>query len=220
MSEAPTERLFRLLFEGKAREARALVLSLYLEGHTVAEIADGSIRTAMERLGEIWKHDQTGICIEHCATDICIQAVQQLRLIVEPQEAKAVAIGGAIPCDPYLLPTLLAATALAAEGWRTVNLGPDTPFDAMFRAIEVHNPRLVWLAISSICDVAEVDRGIDLLAQRLSARGATLALGGRALPSMTGLSRPNVHCCRSLADLISVSEAIQNGTAAKNSDVL
>lgn len=217
-SDLPEERLFKFLQAGKAREARALVLSLYLEGMSVAEIADGSIRNAMERLGEIWKHDQAGICIEHLATDICIQAVEQLRLLVEPQQTVAVAIGGAPPGDPYLLPSLVAATALAAEGWHAVNLGPDTPFDAMLRAVEVHHPRLVWVSISSIRDLADVHHGVSLLAERLSQRGATLALGGRALPSMSGLSQPNVHCCKTLADLVAISKAIQNGAAVQGSD--
>ncbi len=215
-SEVPAERLFRLLYEGKARAARGLILSLYLEGMSVAEIADDSIRTAMERLGEIWKHDQAGICIEHLATDICLQAVEQLRTLVEPQQAEAVAIGGAPSGDPYLLPSLVAATALAAEGWHAVNLGPDTPFDALLRAIELHKPRLVWISISSIRDIADVDQGISLLAQHLAERGSTLALGGRSLPAMSVLNRSTVHCCKTLAELVAISKTIPNGAAARS----
>jgi excisionase family DNA binding protein len=95
--ELPAERLFGYLRDGRAREARGLVLALYLQGQGVADIADGPIRIAMERLGELWKHDQAGIYLEHRATDICIQAVEQLRLLVEPQQFHAVALGGAPP---------------------------------------------------------------------------------------------------------------------------
>lgn len=213
MPESPAERLFAHLREGRAREARALVLSLYLQGQSVAEIADGPIRLAMERLGELWKHDQCGIYVEHRATDICIQAVEQLRHLVEPQQFHSVALGGAPPRDPYLLPSLLVATALAAEGWHAINLGADTPFEALLRAIDAHGPRLAWISISSIGDIGEIDRGISVLAQRLSEHDATLALGGRALPTMTGLTRPNVHCCQTLADLITVAQKL--GRAAQ-----
>ena len=204
---AAAEQLFAFLNNGNAREARALVLSLYLQGQTVADIADGPIRTAMERLGEIWKQDSSGICIEHRATDICIQAVAQLKMWLEPRQAEAVAVGGAAPGDPYLLPSLLAATALTAEGWHVVNLGPDTPFEAMLHAIDVHCPHLVWMSISTIRDMAEVDRGVSRLTECLANRGSTLVLGGRALPSMTGLSRSNVYCCRSLREMNSISKA-------------
>jgi methanogenic corrinoid protein MtbC1 len=206
--ESPAERLFAHLRDGRARESRALVLSLYLQGQGVADIADGPIQIAMERLGELWKHDQAGIYIEHRATDICIQAVEQLRLLVEPQQSHTIALGGAPPRDPYLLASLLVATALAAEGWHALNLGADTPFDALLRAMEVHSPRLVWVSISSIGDMSEVDRGICVLAQRLSERNATLALGGRALPTMTGLTWPNVHCCQTVAELIKVAKTL------------
>lgn len=217
--ESPAERLFTHLREGMAREARALVLSLYLQGQSVAEIADGPIRLAMERLGELWKHDQCGIYVEHRATDICIQAVEQLRHLVEPQQFHTVALGGAPPRDPYLLASLLVATALAAEGWHAINLGADTPFEALLRAIEVHDPRLVWISISSIGDIGEIDRGISVLAQRLSEHDATLALGGRALPTMTGLSRPNVHCCQTLADLITVAQKLGCATQLAGPDL-
>lgn len=209
--ESPAERLFAHLRDGRAREARALVLSLYLQGQGVAEIADGPIRLAMERLGALWKHDPAGIYIEHRATDICIQAVEQLRLLVEPAQFHAVALGGGPPRDPYLLPSLLVATALAAEGWHAVNLGADTPADAFLRAIEVHAPRLVWISISSIGELSEVDDTIRVLAQRLSERNATFVVGGRALATTTGFAGPNVRCCRTLAELITVASALCGG---------
>lgn len=215
--ELAAQRLFGHLRDGRAREARELVLSLYLQGYGVADIADGPIRFAMERLGEIWKHDDAGIYIEHRATDICIQAVVQLRRLVEAQQFHAVALGGAPPKDPYQLPSLLVATALAAEGWQATNLGADTPFEAISSAIEVQRPRLVWVSISSIGDIGKIDGGIGVLAQRLAECNAALALGGRALPTTTGLAFPNGHRCQTLADLITIARKLHSDTQPPNS---
>lgn len=195
-AEAPAERLFSHLRDGRARAARGLVLSLYLSGQSVVEIADGPIQKAMERLGELWRHDEAGVFVEHRATDICIQAVQQLRQLVEPQTAIGVALGGAPPGDPYLLPSLLAATVLTAEGWQAMNLGPDTPFEALLAAVERSEPRLVWLSVSSVRDAREFAKGAEVLAQRLAEREVLLVLGGR------GLTR----------DAIPRGEMVQTGT--------
>lgn len=200
--DRPADRLLRYLRAGKAREARGLVLSAYLAGQDVAEIADGPIREAMEELGKLWQHDAAGIYIEHRATDICIQAVQQLRLLFEPQDGAAVAIGGAAPGDPYLLPSMLAAAALMADGWQAVNLGPETPFDALLAAAERHGPRVVWISISSIRDRREIEEGVARVAARLAERQIALILGGRALGD---LSLPDSAAARRgvlLSDLV------------------
>ena len=34
----------------------------------------------MARIGELWRCESDGVLLEHCATDLCIQAVMQLRL--------------------------------------------------------------------------------------------------------------------------------------------
>lgn len=209
-AEAPADRLFDYLRDGRAREARALVLSLYMEGRSVAEIGDGPVRTVMHRLGEIWRHDPAGIFVEHRATNICIQAVDQLRHLVEPEQSEASALGGAPPGDPYLLPSMLVATTLAAEGWHAVNLGPDTPFDSLLHAAEAHGPRLVWLSISSIAEEGTADQALHDLATRLRARGTTLAIGGQASIALADVESAGVRRCRTLADLVEVARELRS----------
>lgn len=211
-ADEPADRLFEYLHEGRVRDARGLIMSLYLEGRSIAEIADGPIRLAMTRMGELWKHDEAGIFVEHRATDICIQAVQQLRHFVEPEEPRAVAVGGAPPGDPYILPSLLIATALGAEGWRAVNLGANTPFDALLRACEHYQPALVWISVSAASDAIVIERGIDTVAQHLAKSGTPLALGGQAAADLS--PRPTgVHRCQSISDLINLLKTPEAGAA-------
>lgn len=209
-ADGPADRLFRYLREGKAREARALVLSAYLAGQSVAEIADGPIREAMEELGKLWQHDSAGVYVEHRATDICVQAVEQLRLLVEPQDGGAIAIGGGAPGDPYLLPPMLATAALAADGWQAVNLGPDTPFNALLAAAERHQPRVVWLSISSIRDGREIEEGIARLVARLAEREIAFILGGQALSSLALPAIGALRSGKSLSDLIAIANEVRD----------
>ncbi|KAB2949235.1 MAG: hypothetical protein KJ057_00595 [Phycisphaerae bacterium] len=204
--------------EGKAREARGLILSLYLSGGSLAEIADGPIRSAMNRLGELWSHEPDGVFLEHRATDICIQAVEQLRLLVEPPTEDPVALGGAPPGDPYLLPSMLVATTLAADGWHAVNLGPDTPFSAMLAAVERHAPRLVWLSISSIRNQKEVEEGVAELSARLSERGTALILGGRAAGSLSIMKHTYSQRGESLADLLTLANELRLASCPQPED--
>lgn len=207
-ADAPADRLFQLLVEGKAKDVRGLVLSLYLEGRSVAEIADGPIRAAMERLGELWKHDETGIYVEHRATDVCVQAVEHLRQFVEPDTPRAVAVGGAFPGDLYLLPTLLVATALEGEGWRAVNLGPNTPFEALVSACQHFKPALVWISVSPAREAAEIEQIVARLIDHLPTPLTRIALGGQGLPHSLAFDHPSVHQCRLLADLLTLARQL------------
>lgn len=209
-TESAAERLLAFLRDGKTREARGLVLSLYLSGQSVAEIADGPLRSAMDELGRLWNHDPAGVFVEHRATDICIQAVQQLRRLVEPDVPGPVAVGGAPSGDPYLLPSMLVSAALAASSWQAVNLGPDTPFEALSTAVERHRPRLVWLSVSSVRDANELRDGVTGLATRLADRGTTLAIGGRALGELALPELPAVRQTATIAELVRVADELES----------
>lgn len=209
----PADRLFAHLHEGRANEARGLILSLYLAGQSVAEIADGPVKDAMHRLGELWTHDPAGIYIEHRAVDVCIQSVQYLRQFVEQSEGGELAIGGAPPGDPYMLPSLLSATALAADGWRVINLGPDVPFESLALAADRQAARLVWVSVSTLSDARGVEHGLAELATSLTRCGATLIVGGRASRELD-LERLPLRRGASISELLAIAKELRTSSGA------
>ena len=65
--QVPDKTLQEALLAGKAPEARGIIMSLYLAGHSPAEIWDQAIAKAMRHVGTLWKHESSGIYIEHLA---------------------------------------------------------------------------------------------------------------------------------------------------------
>ena len=211
-AEEAAERLFAHLRDGRGREARDLILSQYLAGQSTAAIADGPIRAAFERIGELWRHDEAGIVLEHRATQICMAAVQQLGALVENPEKAFVAVGGAPSGDPYILPTLLAATVLASEGLEAINLGADTPFSALMEAARRYHAGLVWLSVSVARDPKELEQNIEALADSLHGPGTKLALGGSALPRARTSYGEDVFVGESLSELAAFAKGLRIAT--------
>ena len=148
--ERGEDRLATYLRDGDSVGARGWLMARYLEGATIAELADGPIRDAMAALGELWHHDEAGVFVEHRGTEVCLQAVAQLRSMTPAVPGAApVALGGGPAGDPYLLPTQLAAMVATEAGMRAINLGPDTPVDAFAHAVAEHQPKLVWISITT-----------------------------------------------------------------------
>lgn len=203
-AQSGDDRLYTYLTAGDATAARGWLLSRYLAGATIEELADGPIREAMHALGELWRHDEGGVFVEHRGTDICLQALAQLRTTFEPRADAPVALGGAPEDDPYLLPTLLAATVIASAGMRAVNLGPDTPIAAMQAAVAHHAPRLVWISASTPL-AAQQAREIAAWVGTLSSDVQVL-VGGRESGRIA--REGNVRLCASMTELASVARGI------------
>lgn len=182
------EAMFAALHDGNGRAARGLLIGRYLAGESVAALADGPIRGAMTRIGELWQHDPKGVFVEHRATDCCLQAVSHLRALFEPPADGPIAVGGGPAGDPYLLPSMLAAAVLAAEGLRAINLGADTPIASLRHAVAHHQPSLVWLSVSGPC-APGLDDDAAALARELAGEQRAFVLGGRHRGELVATAR-------------------------------
>ena len=201
---APGEALSELFLRDDQAAARSLLLSSYLGGTGLAAACDGLVAAALERLGDLWKHDVGGILIEHRAVDTCFQTLSMIRATIPaPAPGAPVALGGAIGGDPYVLPTLCAAMVLAETGFRDVNLGPDVPLPVLARAIEQYRPDLVWRTLSATTTAAAetTRREIGVIEEQLKPTGSHLVVGGLGSSGLSGASRERVHVLGSMSEL-------------------
>lgn len=211
----PTARLHKLLSRGRTAEARGLLVSLYLGGQSVAALADGPIRETLREMGGLFRHDRRGILVEHRATEACITAVRQIQSVIEPAPGAPVAVGGAPSGDVYVLPSLLAAVVLAEAGFRTVNLGPQTPLDLLREAAADEGAALVWLSISDTADAAALSRDVRALAADLAADGRRLVIGGREPELLPRMAEEHVYVGRTMAELAAYGRAAAAAACAR-----
>ncbi|MBV8759879.1 MAG: cobalamin-dependent protein [Deltaproteobacteria bacterium] len=204
--ERGRERLLDHLMEGDARGARGWLAARYLGGESIAALADGPIRDAMHAVGELWRHDESGVFVEHRATDTCLQALAELRSLQPVVAARApVAIGGAPAGDPYLIASQLAAMVAGEVGMRAVNLGPDMPPSALVRAAAQLHPRLVWISVTS--SMAPARAAALVRALESLPRGIAIVVGGQ---QAAGLQLPaRVRRGTVMEDLAAVARAIR-----------
>lgn len=202
------ERLLTYLERGDAARATGMLLALFLGGERVADIVDGPLQAAMAQLGELWQERPDGVFVEHRATAICIEAVSRLRTLLPVADGSPAAVGGAPAGDPYALPTLCAAAVLAEAGFRTTNLGPDTPFDALVQAAAATRSRLVWVAVTAPQPGRRFAQELADFARRLGDAGATLVVGGRGARARRLPSRPSYHRLGTMAELAELGNTL------------
>ncbi len=196
------EELLQALEQGQADVVAGLLTSMYLNGVSAAEICDGPLQYAMQRIGQMWPTDPRAILVEHRATNICIEALSRLHAhFAEPSEAKMIAVGGAPENDPYVLPSLMATTVLRDAGIEAVNLGPCTPLEVLSCSAVEMGARMVWIALTSPLPKSAVDQALSELALCLAKKRIHVVLGGRASSRYRIPDVEFVHAFSSMAEM-------------------
>lgn len=214
--DSDDEALFQSLNAGEASAARSLLVSRYLAGESLPSLFDGPVCGALTRLGELWRHEERGILIEHRATQICIEAVGVLRGLLPPVEnAAPLALGGAAEGDPYQLPTLMVGAVVADAGFRDVNFGPNTPVELLAREAIHRGARLVWVSISTPNDLGPLAASLKTLAAALASHKIDLLLGGRHHLECFPEGAENVKSVASMSELATLAAELRPAGASK-----
>jgi methanogenic corrinoid protein MtbC1 len=101
----------------------------------------------LEKIGELWQKGSIGIMHEHLATAIIAPFLSNLRNAYRPDENAPVLIVCTPPGQLHELGALIIALVAAAEGWRVVYLGMDTPAVEIAAAAVKENSQVVALSI-------------------------------------------------------------------------
>jgi methanogenic corrinoid protein MtbC1 len=127
---------------------------------------------AMHEIGERWARGEITVAQEHFATEIVSGRLRSLGREFDHGLGPRVILAGP-SAERHDIGLLCCALALHFRGWRVTYLGPDTPTDAIERAVEVVDPDVVVIG-------AVQRHPLRLAAPALSRLAAkvTLAVGG------------------------------------------
>lgn len=175
------ETLKAHVLAGDTQSARSMLLSMFMNGRTIASLCDGPLTQAMHRVGTCWLEGPNGIHIEHRSTDLCIELLMYMRTILPSPPATApLAIGATPELDPYVLPSLMATVVLQSLGWRTINLGSLLPVKSLVAAAQEYQPALVWLSVSVPDAMVQLTTQLPTLVRSIKRTNAVMMAGGQA----------------------------------------
>lgn len=206
---AEADVLFAAVESDDSAAFEAVLSARFLAGESIAALCDGLLRTVLHRVGALWRHGPEGIVIEHRAVDTAVRALALLRAALPAPAPRAPsAVGAALAGDPYVLPSLMAATVLAEVGFRAFNLGADTPRAALDVAVERYRPRLIWIAFQPSSELEPAQKAIQAIAAR-HARGAVhVVCGGGPAARAATPARSGLHALGSMGELQAFARAL------------
>jgi MerR family transcriptional regulator, light-induced transcriptional regulator len=177
------DALVAALGQGRAEEARALILTAHASAGGAVVLADELIGPVMERVGHDWEAGALDVFGEHRATRIIESVLMELNRKAPgpPGATGPLALGATPEGDLYTLAGLLCELTLRESGWEAQDLGPNLPLASLARAVRTHRPRLVWLSIHHLGDPERFLQEYAAFDRSASATRATVILGGPAL---------------------------------------
>jgi DNA-binding transcriptional MerR regulator len=111
-------------------------------------VHEGVISPALRRMGELWQAGRASVAQEHLLASASEQALRDLLRLVQPAEARAVALLACLPTELHHLGLYGVALRLANLGVRSVLLGARTPTTALAEAVARLAPTLVGLSVT------------------------------------------------------------------------
>ncbi len=175
------QRYLERLLAPDARGARQLIDEALTAGVTASDLYLEVIAPAMHEVGRLWETSQVTVAQEHLATQITQVVIAGLGLHVyagAPVGAGRVAVVCSSPGELHALGGQMVADFLEAQGWASLNLGPNTPAHELVRLVREREAEVVALSTALSGHLLPVTRVCQLLRQL--PRPPFIVAGGRA----------------------------------------
>lgn len=194
--ENARDRLRDGLVHGDEIACRRIMFDLYLAENAISAICDQVLTPVFGEIGELWTCGDVEVYEERRACELSLRLIHELRNVVTPPRASAaLAMGGTVAGDPYVLATGIVELVLRDIGWNAVALGTMLPFAALQSAMLQNGPRLFWLSVSAVEVESTLVDGLRRLLDAARSSGTTVVLGGRALtPGIRELVSEGTYC--------------------------
>jgi excisionase family DNA binding protein len=177
------ERLMARMLVGDGPGSWSIIESALVSG-SPTDMYLRLLAPALRRIGEGWSRGAVSIADEHRATTVAFGLVGRLSPLCLRRglsRVGTVLLAGA-EGDAHVIPLLLVADALRADGWSIVNLGADVPrAELLGMARATGDLRAVGISLSSERNAARTSKNIRSL--RAARPNVPVLLGGPAAGS-------------------------------------
>ena len=143
------------MLDGDLTASWGLIEQAIARGADPIEIYTKLIGPVLERIGHRWADGVLDVAEEHRATAVTMRIIGRLssRFVRRGKPAPGTVIVGAAPGDHHLIPVLMVADVLRANGYRVVDLGADVPAKS-FLDVAASQAQPLTVAVSLSTDSA------------------------------------------------------------------
>ena len=182
---------------------QGIIYDLYTSGQAPEKIFDELLAPALHQLGCDWEDGTVDAFQERRAIQICIRMLYGFNAFFPlPEKDAPIALLGTLSNDPYTIPPLMIEVCLRSRGWKTEFLGNDLPVVSYAKAIEMYQPDLIIISMSSCANEEETSTELLGLEEIALINRCGFILGGRAVPNQAVQSLSKTLLVPSISNML------------------
>jgi len=172
----------RHILEGERTQASRAVLGAVERGLAPEGVYTGVLIPAMLEIGRLWHLGELNVAEEHFASGVMRAVISQLSPLL-PRKARhgKTVITASVQGNFHDLAVLVLADLFEMEGWRSINLGADTPAEDLVLSVAEYGADLLVLSATLAGHLRTAVEMIRTLRAAPESAHVPILIGGRAL---------------------------------------
>jgi signal transduction histidine kinase len=161
-----------LLLNHEGVEARNFILEQFVEGRRVQYLLSQILEPAMIDIGRLWLENKINVADEHYATAVTEALMNSLHPVLKQRllrKGRALLVG--VQTELHALGLRMVEDFLELDGWDTIYLGPNLPFESICSVVEKERPDLIAISVttpSNLIATAEIIQRIRTIPKACS----------------------------------------------------
>jgi excisionase family DNA binding protein len=179
------EQLVRRLVQGDEGGCWQLLQTELENGREPQRLLTDGLAAAMRRIGDAWATGELTVADEHRATAVALRLLGRLApMCVRPGRPRGAVLLACVPGEQHSLPSAIVAAVVRGAGYTVVDLGADTPLEALEETVAGQDLVVVGLSVGSQGRLVECRAAIRVVRGAMSTGGSVpLLVGGPAVTS-------------------------------------
>jgi excisionase family DNA binding protein len=146
---SPASLVNRLL-QGDEGGCWQLLQTAVENGRSPQELLTGLLAPAMKRIGDGWEDGALTVVDEHRASAVALRLLARVGpLCLRPGRPRGEVLLACVPGEQHSLPPAIVAAIVRGAGYQVVELGADTPLEALHEAVLGRNLLAAGLSVAS-----------------------------------------------------------------------
>jgi excisionase family DNA binding protein len=176
---SPSSLVQRLL-QGDEGGCWQLLQTAAEHGRSPQELLTALLAPAMKRIGDRWEAGDLTVADEHRASAVALRLLARVApMCLRPGRPRGDVLLACVPGEQHSLPPAIVAAIVRGAGYHVVELGADTPLEALHEAVLGRNLLAAGLSVASHDRLPACRLGAEVV--RSAAPATLLMIGGPAV---------------------------------------
>lgn len=215
MNESYPADFLEHLLKGHRQACSNIVRELLRINPSIKDLYEGTFRTSLYEVGQLWETNKISVAAEHTATAIVEGILNELfEQLISTKRCNKKVVVACVDKEQHQVGIKMVADVFEMNGWESYFLGTGIPNQELIRYIHEVKPDLIALSLSVYYNFLNFQTLLNLLVNEFP--DLQILVGGQALQHVSEKDMADYKNVQLLSDLYVLEKYIVSLNAKSN----